>query len=78
MDQGMLWFDDNPKTDFLQKIKQAADYYKRKYGQSPNLCLVNPAELPRETNLDDKISIRPYRPILSRHFWIGVSDRTRA
>jgi hypothetical protein len=42
MNRGMLWYDNNPKTALAAKIKQAADFYRQKYGVAPNLCLVHP------------------------------------
>src|SRR6266436_4456461 len=43
MNVGMMWFNDNPKTPLTAKVLEAAEYYRTKYGQSPDLCLVNPA-----------------------------------
>ena len=45
MDIGMLWFDNDKKTDLAAKVGRAAEYYQKKYGQMPNLCFVNPASL---------------------------------
>ena len=45
MDIGMLWFDNDKKTDLTTKVSRAAEYYQKKYGQMPNLCFVNPASL---------------------------------
>ena len=74
MERGMLWFDDNPKTDFETKVKIAANYYRKKYGSFPNLCLVHPSELGQESITDDKIRIRPYRSVLPGHLWIGMNE----
>ncbi len=41
MHTGMLWFD-NSQTELNIKIQKAADYYHKKYGQVPDLCLVHP------------------------------------
>jgi mevalonate pyrophosphate decarboxylase len=43
MNVGMLWFDNDPKTDITMKINRAVDYYRHKYGQTPNLCFVHPS-----------------------------------
>jgi hypothetical protein len=74
MERGMLWFDDNPKTDLNAKVRVAADYYRKKFGRLPNLCFVNPSALTREVVTDEKIAIRPYRPVLPGHLWIGLSE----
>jgi len=73
MHTGMLWFD-NSQIALDIKIQKAIDYYHKKYGRSPDLCLVHPSML-KDTKLDErKITIRPYRPVLPGHIWIGVED----
>lgn len=79
MQTGLMWFDNDPRTALAVKIEKASDYYKRKYGRLPDLCLVNPSMLgdsPVETveQRGVRITIRPYRPVLPGHLWIGVED----
>lgn len=75
MDGGMLWFDDDPKTDLIAKVIQAAQYYQKKFGQSPNLCYVHPSSL-SQANLEiGKITVRAFKPVLPRHLWIGMADK---
>lgn len=74
MHTGMLWFD-NSQTTLNIKIRKAMDYYHKKYGRSPDLCLVHPSML-KDSNLEEeKITVRPYRPVLPGHLWIGVEDQ---
>jgi len=72
----MLWFD-NSQTALTVKIQKAVDYYNKKYGRSPDLCLVHPSML--ETNQRqleiNKLTVRPYRPVLPGHIWIGIEDK---
>jgi hypothetical protein len=75
MNRGMLWFDNDPKTGLAAKIKQAAEYYHRKYGDIPNLCLVHPSMLADKTTEADRITVRPYRPVLPGYLWIGLADK---
>jgi hypothetical protein len=89
MNAGMLWFDNDPKTALTAKIERAADYYRHKYGRDPNLCLIHPSMLPADQNMENpaseggasgnpgtgKIMVRPYRPVLPGHLWIGVEDK---
>ena len=70
----MLWFDNDKKTTLTIKVKKAADYYRKKYGRSPDLCMVNPSMIPKEKVKSGKITIRPYQPILPGHLWIGIDD----
>lgn len=72
MNTGMLWYDNNPKQPLSKKIERAAEYYQNKYGQAPNLCLINPGEALRESVKIPGITVRPYRPILPKHLWLGV------
>ena len=81
MNIGMLWFDNDPKAGIQTKIERAASYYRSKYGDSPNLCFVNPkmlsngaAELPRLSGKSGEIEIRPSRSVLPNHFWLGVQS----
>jgi hypothetical protein len=78
----MLWFD-NSQTALNTKIRKAIDYYHKKYGRSPDLCLVHPSML-NDSNLGGEksalnntegITVRPYRPVLPGHLWIGVEDQ---
>jgi len=71
---GMLWFD-NSKSLLSVKVQRATEYYTKKYGKSPDLCLVHPSMLDETTTLGE-ITIRPYRPVLPGHIWIGVDDET--
>ena len=50
MNVGMLWFDNDSKTDLNGKIERAAVYYRSKYGRVPTLCFVHPSMLPTTLN----------------------------
>ena len=76
MHTGMLWFD-NSQTALTVKIQKAVDYYNKKYGRSPDLCLVHPSMLEttqRQLEIN-KLTVRPYRPVLPGHIWIGIEDK---
>jgi hypothetical protein len=74
MHTGMLWFDDS-QTTLNMKIQNAMEYYRKKYGRVPDLCLVHPNML-KDTKLEEEpITVRPYRPVLPGHIWIGVEDK---
>lgn len=73
MHTGMLWYDDS-QTSLALKIQKAVDYYQKKYGRLPDLCLVHPNML-KDTKTDEsKVTVRAYRPVLPGHIWIGVED----
>lgn len=76
MHTGMLWFD-NSQTALNVKIQKAVDYYHKKYGRIPDLCLVHPSMLEQnQRQLEiNKLTVRPYRPVLPGHIWIGIEDK---
>ncbi|HSL28676.1 MAG TPA: hypothetical protein VK900_05700, partial [Anaerolineales bacterium] len=76
MHTGMLWFD-NSQTALTVKIQKAVEYYHKKYGRTPDLCLVHPSMLDaNQRQLEvNKLTVRPYRPVLPGHIWIGIEDK---
>lgn len=74
MHTGMLWFD-NSSTTLQLKINKAVEYYQKKFGRVPDLCLVHPSMLKDSSVDDEKITIRAYRPVLPGHIWVGVEDK---
>ena len=77
MHTGMLWFD-NSQTALTIKIQKAVDYYHKKYGRTPDLCLVHPSMLDAQNQRQleiNKLTVRPYRPVLPGHIWIGIEDK---
>jgi hypothetical protein len=77
MHTGMLWFDNSNKT-VTEKIQGAVDYYVKKYGRKPDLCLVHPSmiDAPNGSSFSsDGLTVRPFRPVLPGHIWIGIEDK---
>ena len=76
MDIGMLWYDDDTKRPFGEKVARAVDYYKAKYGSVPTVCFVNPATLKTAGAADTEsaggVQIRSARNVMVDHFWLGV------
>ncbi len=72
MDIGMLWFDNDPKTDLQSKVMRAAAYYAVKYGQAADLCFVHPSMINSEKADAGEVSVRTHASVLPNHFWIGV------
>ncbi|GAB4579146.1 MAG: hypothetical protein Fur0022_18840 [Anaerolineales bacterium] len=79
MNVGMLWFDNDKERDLNAKVVRAADYYRKKYGNVPNLCYVHPSMLPLKKESENKkmmagnVEVRPAVTVLPNHFWIGVN-----
>lgn len=79
MHTGMLWFD-NSKDLLSIKIQKAFDYYHKKYGRMPDLVLVHPSMMEETDRAKgsievNKLTVRPYRPVLPGHIWIGIEDK---
>lgn len=73
MNFGMLWFDNDPKTRLSDKIEQASAYYLKKYGHTPNQCVVNPGMFPKDQEASFGIKVTSSVTILPNHLWIGYN-----
>jgi hypothetical protein len=71
MQTGMLWFDNDPKTDIPTKVRRAAGYYEHKYGKAPTICFAAPNFTNPPDNVDG-ITVKTNRAIMASHLWIGV------
>jgi len=71
MNVGMLWLDDDAKRPLEEKVTRAVEYYEQKYGQLPEVCLVNPTQLSQKKVIGT-IEIQPLRTVLLHHFWLGM------
>ena len=69
---GMLWFDDDPKRSLAVKVARAAEHYRQKYGQAPNICYVHESALEHEATLQIPIKIVAVHDVLRHHLWIGL------
>lgn len=64
--QGLLWFDNDRRKPLSTKIAEAAARYKKKFGQDPNVCYVNPSLLSQEQKING-ILVKPLNTILPWH-----------
>jgi hypothetical protein len=78
MNTGMLWFDNDPKSNLLSKIERAAEYYQKKYGVTPNLCYLHPSMINTEPVKSNRIDILPNQLVLPNHLWIGLQENRAA
>ena len=75
MNVGMLWFDNDPKKALDEKITQAAEFFKKKYGQAPDTCMVSPGMLTGAEHQVVGVTVRQWRTVTPGHLWIGVEDK---
>jgi hypothetical protein len=84
MQEGLLWYDDNPSRDLAEKIGQAVQRYRRKFGASPNVCYVHRSTLqPLDDGGNGKVQkvggvrVSSLPTILRHHFWLGQEENPR-
>jgi hypothetical protein len=81
MEIGLLWYDDDPRRDLEDKVRQAALRYRAKYGRWPNTCYVHPQAVTDQMEQElrvpcpkrQRIVIRVVSApnILPHHYWLG-------
>ena len=64
------WFDDTPKKSSEVKIEEAVERYVAKFGERPNVCLVNLADMAAFGDIEIK-AVDYVRP---NHFWVGRDE----
>jgi len=72
MKTGMLWFDNDPQRNLIEKIQQAADYYQQKYGSQPTLCFVHPKLKDIAFEISINLEVKFNQAISPDHIWIGT------
>lgn len=73
MNIGMLWFDNDTKTELSVRIQRAAEYYRAKYGSEPNLCFVHPSMVSTPAE-ELNVEVRTTKSVLPNHFWLGIKQ----
>ena len=80
MREGLLWYDNDPRASWEEKVKRAMSRYREKFGREPTTCFVNPATLADNAGAEGPlhltlgkttVRILPARNILLHHFWVG-------
>ncbi|MBA3532286.1 MAG: hypothetical protein H0T73_10230 [Ardenticatenales bacterium] len=66
---GILWMDDS-EVEIAQKIKEAAQRYRSRFGEAATLCYANAKDVPEATTING-ISVEPRLNILRHHFLVG-------
>jgi len=74
MKVGWMWFDNDPGRSVEEKIQQAAQHYRAKFGRFPNTCYVNQRSINGDGFHCGKVKVVAAPNILPHHFWLGVSD----
>ena len=77
MQEGLLWFDKDPRRRLVDKVGQAATHYQAKFGQRPTICYLNAADFDGQTDEINGIRLRSAANVLRYHLWIGVENEAR-
>lgn len=73
--EGLLWFDDDPGRGVADKVVRATTRYQQKYGHAPDVCYVHPSALTHSPALVGNVKVLPAMTVLPYHFWLGVEGK---
>jgi hypothetical protein len=74
---GWLWFDNDSGRTLEEKVAQAAQKYREKFGHAPDTCCVNPAAMAEDERQVNGLRVVAVRHVLPHHFFVGVAGRER-
>jgi hypothetical protein len=72
-----MWFDNSPKVPLSDKVDEAVQAYEAKYGRTPNVCYVNPADIPEGGCVPENVTIESEASVLPNHIYVGVLGAAR-
>ena len=64
----LIWYDDTKKKATEEKILEGVERYIERFGETPNVCLVNPAQVVPAAGID----VRPTPYVRANNYWLGV------
>ena len=71
--EGLLWFDDDPGRAVADKVARAVQRYQQKYGHAPDVCYVHPGQVPERELSVGPVKVLSAQTVLPHHFWLGVT-----
>ena len=73
--EGLLWFDDDPKRITTDKVARAVQRYEQKYGHAPDVCYVHPRQMQERELSVGTVKVIQAKTVLPHHFWLGVEAK---
>lgn len=73
---GWMWFDNDPKTSLDDKLRQASERYRQKFGQKPRLCYVNGSALADSQSAGGALQMRSAGNVSPGYFLFVVEGDT--
>ena len=64
----LIWYDDTKKKPTEAKIVEGVQRYLERFGEAPNVCLVNPSQAVSAAGLE----VRPTPYVRANNYWLGV------
>ncbi len=64
----LIWYDDTKKKPTEEKILEGVERYIERFGEPPNVCLVNPSDVVPTKG----ITVRPTTYVRANNYWLGV------
>lgn len=74
MRTGLLWFENNAKKALDQRVQEAIDRYREKFGRLPNTCYIHPSDLNGHGLSLEGMRVVAASNILRSHLWVGWDD----
>ena len=74
MNEGMLWFDNDPKRGLIDKVDRAAKYYQAKLRHRPTVCYLNAEDFDAKLEAINGVLLKPASNIRPNYFWLGVEN----
>lgn len=76
MQEGLLWYDNDPNRKVVDKINRAVERYRTKLRHKPTVCYLNIKDLDSEIEEVDGVFLKPAPNILPHHFLLGVEQNS--
>lgn len=74
MNEGLMWFDNDPQRKLADKVRQAATRYQVKFGRRPTVCYLNAADLDGQVEQVGGVQLQVAPNVLRHHLFIGVEQ----
>lgn len=76
MNTGMLWLQVDMTKPLRERIADAVEFYRRKYGEA-DVVFANPKILEGHEVIVQGIEVKPMRSMPIAQLWIGVEDAAK-
>jgi hypothetical protein len=75
MNEGMLWYVTEKENTLETSIEKAIDFFKYKYGYTPQACYVHPDALSSEFMVKNEVKVMPDDKVIKNHIWLEISQK---